>query len=151
MEFIAGGGISIVCSLLLWLFLPRGVVLTSADLPYSENGYDPPYDDMDAKGRIWRVKNESPLPVAILKATIRGFETYDDATGEFKEIDVTDTYDEYLILDSYGDPDWRGHIITPGDSILATIGINSHLKIKYRRAGWSGVLERRQIVIFGGL
>ena len=151
MELIAGGGISILCSLLLWLFLPRGVVLTSTELPYSETGYEPPYDELEVRGTIWRVKNESPLPVVILKATISGMATYDETAESFGEIDVTDTYDKYLILDSDGDPSWRGHITQPGDTFLASIDLNSNLKIKYRRDGWSGVLERRQLVIFGGV
>ena len=72
MELIAGGGVSIVCSLLLWFFLPRGVVLTSTELPYVKEGC----------GGMWRVKNESPLPVRILKVTISGLATYDETTGK---------------------------------------------------------------------
>ena len=28
------------------------------------------------------------------------------------EVDVTDTYDEYLMLDTEGDTCWRGHIVS---------------------------------------
>ncbi len=151
MELIIGGGISIIGSLLLWFFLPRGVVLTKSELPYGKKGYKPPYDDLEVKGSIWRVKNESSLPVVILKVTLSGMETYDESTESFKKIDVTDTDDEHLILDDYGDTRWRGHIVDPGESFLANVGINSDLTIEYRRAGWSGVLERRQLMVFGGL
>lgn len=151
MELIIGGGISIMGSLLLWFFLPRGVVLTSAELPYGEDDYEPPYDELGATGTLFRVKNESPLPVKILKATISGFMVY-ETTGGPNELDVTDTYDEHLILDAdYGDPRWRGHITPPGNTFLANVHLNTTLKIKYRRAGWSGVFERRLLVIFGGL
>lgn len=140
MELIAGGGVSIVCSLLLWFLLPRGVVLTSTELNYVAEG----------RGR-WLVKNESPLPVRILKATVSGLGTYNETTGECDEIDVTDRCDDYLIFDSEGDPDWRGYVVQPGDTFLASIGINMALTIRYRRAGWSGVLERRRLSIFGGV
>ncbi|MXW99873.1 MAG: hypothetical protein F4118_11240 [Acidimicrobiaceae bacterium] len=159
MELIAGGGVSIVCSLLLWFFLPRGVVLTSTELSYEEifGGSDDepddewPDDEMIGHGGFWRVKNESPLPVRILKATVRGLATYNEATGKLDEIDVTDSDDDYLILDTEGDPAWRGYIVDPGNTFTASVGINTDLLIRYRRAGWSGVLERRQLSIFGGL
>ena len=164
MELIAGGGVSIVCSLLLWFFLPRGVVLTSTELSYNEiypgraddepdNEPDDewPDDEMIGHGGFWRVKNESPLPVRILKATIRGLGTYNEATSKFDEVDVTDSDDGYLIFDTEGDPAWRGYIVQPGNTFSASVGSNTDLIIRYRRAGWSGVLERRQLSIFGGL
>ena len=159
MELIAGGGVSIVCSLLLWFFLPRGVVLTSTELTYDEISAGWPDDEPDDEwpddvighGTIWRVKNESPLAVRILKATIRGLGTHNDATGKFDEVDVTDSDDDHLILDTEGDPAWRGYIVQPGNTFSASVGLNTDLIIRYRRAGWSGVLERRQLSIFGGL
>ena len=141
MELIAGGGVSILCSLLLWFFLPRGVVLTSTELPYVKEGC----------GGMWQVKNESPLPVRILKVALYGPAFIDEATEKLIEVDVTDSYDEHLMLDTEGDTCWRGHIVQPGDTFSASVGGNTDLRIRYRRAGWSGVLERRLLVIFGGV
>ena len=75
----------------------------------------------------------------------------DEATGRLIEVDVTDTHDEYLMLDTEGDTVWRGHIVHPGETFSASVGGNTEFRIRYRRAGWSGVLERRKLVIFGGL
>ena len=56
MELVVGGCVSMLSSLLLWFFLPRRVVLTS------------PGDDTEFQ----TVRNESPLPVRILKVTVSG-------------------------------------------------------------------------------
>ena len=134
MELIVGGCVSMLASLLLWFFLPRGVVLTS------------PGDDT----AFQIVRNESPLPVRILKVTLSGSALIDDK-GRFIEVDVTDSYDEYLQVLGEGDAAWRGHIIAPGHGVGVQVHVNSCVTIRYRRAGWSGVLERRRVDIFGGV
>ena len=135
MDLIAGGGISILCSLLLWLFLPRGVVLTS-----------------EATGPRWQVKNESALPVRILRASINGVETYNDATRKFDDVDVSDEEGRLMLGDGFGDPpETRGYIVQPGETFSAYVDLNQVLTIRYRRAGCSGLLERRKLSIFGGL
>ena len=135
MDLIAGGGVSILCSLLLWLFLPRGVVLTS-----------------EATGPLWRVKNESALPVRILRASIKGVETYNDATGKFDDVDVSDEEGRLMLGDGFGDPpETRGYILQPGETLSAYVDLNQALTIHYRRAGYSGLLERRKLSISGGL
>lgn len=136
MELIAGGGISILCSLLLWLFLPRGVVLTVGEQHCDQ----------------WPVKNESALPVRIVSTSINGVETYNEATGKFEDVDVSHDNDRLMLGDGYGDPPKvRGYVLQPGETFLAHVGNNETLTIKYRRAGWSGLLEHRKRSIFGGL
>lgn len=123
-----------LASLLLWFFLPRGVVLTS------------PGDD----SAFQIVRNESPLPVRILKVTLSGVAHIDDR-GRFIEVDVTDSHDEYLQVFGEGDAVWRGHVIAPGHGVGVQVHVNSCVTIRYRRAGWLGVLERRRVDVFGGV
>ena len=134
MELIVGGCVSMLASLLLWFFLPRGVVLTS------------PGDD----SAFQIVRNESPLPVRILKVTLSGA-AYIDDRGRFIEVDVTDSYDEHLQVLGEGDAVWRGHVIAPGHGVGVRVHGNSCVTIRYRRAGWSGVAERRRVDVFGGV
>ena len=143
MDLIAGGGISILCSLLLWLFLPRGVVLTSEEMGYDSTSHQYPQ---------WRVKNESALPVRILRASIYGVATYNETTGKFDDVDVSDEEGRLMLGDGFGDPpETRGYILQPGETFFARVGLNQDLTIRYRRAGCSGLLERRKLSIFGGL
>ncbi len=134
MELVVAGGVSMLSSLLLWFFLPRGVVLTS------------PGDD----SAFQTVRNASPLPVRILKVTVSGVGYVNDA-GKFIEVDVTDSHDDYLEVLGEGDAVWRGHIIPPGHGVGVRARINGCVTIRYRRAGWSGVLERRRVDVFGGV
>lgn len=143
MELVAGGGVSILCSLLLWLFLPRGVVLTS-----EEQGYDPDCNQCAQ----WSVKNESALPVRILSASVNGVETYNEATGKFGDVDVSGEEGRLMLGDGFGDPpETRGYVVFPGQTFAVHVDLNQELTIRYRRAGWSGLLERRKLSIFGGL
>ena len=131
MDLIAGGGISILCSLLLWLFLPRGVVLTSEEMRPQ-----------------WRVKNESALPVRILRASINGVATFNETTGKFDDVDVSDEEGRLMLGDGFGDPpETRGYILQPGETLSAYVDLNQVLAIHYRRAGCSGLLERRKLAL----
>lgn len=56
----------------LWLFLPRGVVLTR-----TRAGPD-----------AWTIVNNSPLPITMISAAEVGVETYDERTGRFEAIEL---------------------------------------------------------------
>jgi len=93
--------------------------------------------------------------------------TYNEETEQIDEIELAP---EYLPGDKYygcfslafmdpmtenlrtsDPPPWRGQVVVPGDALLATVVHNSRMVIKYRRDGWSGVFERREVRIDGGV
>lgn len=137
----------------LWLFLPRGVVLTRTRAGPDE----------------WTIMNDSPLPITIISASEIGVETYDERTGRFEAIELPSgsgdsdcdfryhgvtlfVDDEVRSISMYdGNLPWRGQVLPPGETLSATVGNNTSLKIRYRRAGWSGLFERRQFEIHGGV
>ncbi len=48
------------------------------------------------------------------------------------------------------EPPWSTVVVLPGDTLTARVLNNSDLRIRYRRAGWLGVFERREVLIQGG-
>lgn len=140
----------------LWAFLPRGVILNRSVRAQDWNG-NPLYD-------TWEVKNDSPLPVFVRSVRVSGFQTFNEETGEIDKVDlppdglmgVTLHFDDHALEVARTDqprPDqqgsWAGLVIPPGETLQAHVEVNTMLYIDYRRAGWSGVLERRSLTIHG--
>ena len=160
MDLIVGGGISICASLLLWFFLPRGAALTCRELKINKSNEHPWQTSpdhhrlqqvavVDQNISLRRIKNETAIPVRILKVSIRGLETWNDITGTFEDIDVTS---EVLLIytEGFGDaPDAYLAIVNPGETFSVLVAYNETMTIQYRRAGWSGLLERRRLSIIG--
>lgn len=136
--------VSIGTGILLWMFLPRGVVLTRAVRMYDSAG--------ELLDDTWGLKNDSPLPVRLtsVRVIMPGYEgelgpdghelvwlTFDDETTEIARED--------------GRTPWSKTVILPGDTLTAAISNNTTLRIQYRRAGWSGVFERRRLEIHGAV
>jgi len=66
-NFIIGLTASILVSVALWLFLPRGVAITRSK---------PARDGLgEAIPDSWVLQNQSPLPVQILRVRFTGFST----------------------------------------------------------------------------
>ena len=118
--------VTVLATLLLWLFLPRGVVLIGICLLKA-----------GPNGVMWLVKNESSLSVRIRKVTLAGLVPYV----------VTDKGEEYRESAGGQTPLERGRIMKPGQGIRVNLAPEFTMVIKYRRAGWAGVLERRTLRI----
>lgn len=142
-------GLSLIASalpaLLLWAFLPRGVVLTRSrrKVDWKDN----PVDD------TWEVKNNSAMPVTILSVTTSNpgvddvevdAESDDDSAGVSLMLDDWDQ-----VRDEWHAGGWRGVTLLPGETLTARVTTNTVLRIKYRRSGMTGALERRQLIIIG--
>lgn len=142
----ASGLITIVVGVGLWAFLPRGVVLTRTVKT----------DTADT----WRIKNDSPLPIRITSVRVSAPETVDLEAESILEPELPPDglLGVRLYLDDetaeIGRMDWRSAwdqvVVVPGDTMTAHLPTNTSLYIDYRRAGWSGVFERRSLVIHGG-
>ena len=154
-ELSVGAGLSAVGSaivgLMLWLFLPRGATLTSA---IRTHGWNRP-ELLDT----WEVKNISAVPIEVRSVRIVGLATLDQNSGKFEELE--------LPLDGFAGTTlgfdqetrehpgaksatpWRNVLILPGETLEAHVNVNTTLLIDYRRAGRSGLLERRQLAVHG--
>ena len=146
MDILINAVVSVVVGIGLWLLLPRGVVLVYEDRHYGE----------------WTIRNDSPLPVQLCEVTVRGVNVIDEATGQLTSVSLLpgeNDYGAYMALDDevaeIGRDEqqrpWREIVLVPGETITASVNLNTSLSIKYRRAGWSGVLERRMLTIHGGV
>lgn len=141
--------VSAAVSVCLWLFLPRGVVLTRQRIS----------DMADA----WMIRNNSVTPILILSVSVVGVHTYNSQTQSFDAIDLgpvgeskfgislthDDECEEIRMAD--WNKSWEGETVLPGDTLTAIVGNNCSLVIGYRRAGRSGIFERRTISIDGGV
>jgi hypothetical protein len=152
-EMFIGATVSIFTGVGLWAFLPRGVVLTR-----SARG-------QDGIQFVWELQNDSALPVRIRSVTVAGAITYNEETKQIDEIELAPEYlpgDKYFgvfslgfvdpvteIVRSSDPPPWRGQVVVPGDALRALVVSNSRMRVKYRRDGLFGVLERREISIEG--
>jgi hypothetical protein len=153
-EPFAGTLVSIAVGVALWAVLPRGVVLTRS------------FPATTADGQIlldtWKVTNASPLPIRITSVAVRGLGTVnreteeiqwveldpDDAKSRGATLHLDDEVSEIRRLDRT--TSWNRVIIPPGDTMKAHVMNNTDLRIRYRRAGWLGVFERRTVTISGG-
>ena len=143
--------VSVVVGVCLWLFLPRGVVLTRRENT-NEHSFE-----------AWTIRNESALPVKILSAAALSVTTYNERRDRFDHIELDpDAESTHGISLSHDDEvdyvrmqdwsrSWKGEILRAGDTLSASVSLNCSLIIEYRRAGWSGVFERRKLVIHGGV
>lgn len=152
LQFVLGLFGSLMVGVGLWLFLPRGVVLTRVP------------DGPDS----WTIRNDSALPVRIVSVTEKGINTYDEQADKFASIELQgcgcfdgeeSTHGVGLCLDDevadtrmYSmDLSWKGTILPPGETLTAFVGNNTSLQIRYRRSGWAGIFERRYFEISGGV
>lgn len=153
-EVLVGAVFSVITGVGLWAVLPRGVVLTRT------------VRTQDALGQLmrdtWEIRNDSALPVRITSAIVVGAQTFDPETERINEIElpvfegegtlgVTLTFDdEVLEIRRTGTEQlWNQQVIPPGDTLQAVVGINTSLRIEYRRAGRFGHFERRELEIHG--
>ena len=150
-DALIGAVVSVLTGLGLWAVLPRGVVLTRS-MSQQEPG-------------TWELRNDSALPVRLTSVTVEGAITYNEKTGKIEVLDLPPEClpgDRFLgaelafvdpateNLRTAYTPPWRGQMVPPGDMLRAAVMRNARLRIKYRRAGWFGVFERRETAIDGG-
>ncbi len=145
--------VSIAVGLLLWAFLPRGVVLTR-QVWTKDSGGNPLYD-------TWRITNDSSLPVRITSIRYVTPDTWNDESRSFDEpvlpsdgtdgirLSLDDSTAEVARMD-WKRP-WSEVVVEPGDTLTAVVGTNTTLLIDYRRAGRVGLFERRHLTIHGGV
>jgi hypothetical protein len=151
-ELALGAIMSILTGLALWLVLPRGVVLTRSVRAEDFRGR-PMYD-------TWELRNASALPVRITSVTVLGPHTYDSRRDKIIAVEFNNSEDEHGVQLRFDDATldtvrtdrglpWRGLEVPPGDTLEAKVLNNRALRIRYRRAGWSGVFERREVSVHG--
>jgi len=137
-----GSLMSAVVGLMFWLFLPRGVVLTRTPLSdIRDDTYGPVLDR-------WMLKNEASVPARITSVTLT---TMSGSTtprpDEEGPLYLDDEIDEITRVEK--NTQWSQVTLAPSDALIAHVPNNQHLEIRYRRKGWSGVLERRQVTVRG--
>lgn len=150
-SFLVGAAASGVMGVVLWLLLPRGIILTRTFAP------------VDSKNRrkldTWSLRNESSLPIRVARAEYRGADTYSNGSLAWIRLNPADMVSDRfeLQLDSdlsggevlAGFDKWRQFTLPPGDALLVRMPNNSQLRVRYRRAGLGGIVERRSIEIHG--
>lgn len=158
-EFLANTAVSLLVGVLLWAFLPRGVVLTR-ELSRTAPDGSPQF-------QTWVVRNDSSLPVRITRVSYEGVDTFNRETGivETRELVTDDSIDQVerlgidLRFDDASDEmarqvhggRWSGKVVRPGDTLTAYVNLNRSLTMRYRREGKLGFLERRELTIHGGI
>lgn len=152
-DFVVGAFASALTGIVLWAVLPRGVALTRTLRTTDWDG-QPLYD-------TWTITNDSPVPVQLTSVAWQGVETLvgdkllwrelPPETSKIQGVDLTPEEEQlyYKLTDALGR--WRGFVLPPGDTLRATVMNNHDLRIKYRRAGWTGAFERREIKVHGGV
>lgn len=152
-DFFVGALASAITGLALWAVLPRGAALTRALRTADWDG-QPLHD-------TWIITNDSPVAVQLIAVDWQGVETFvgdkllwralPAETSEIHGVDLSPEEEQlyYRLTESLGR--WRGFVLPPGDTLRATVNNNHDLRIKYRRAGWTGMFERREIKVHGGV
>lgn len=152
-DFTVGALASVLTGLTLWAVLPRGAALTRTSRTTDWEGkllYD-----------TWTISNASPIPVRFMSVTYQGVGTL--SGGRLRWVDLPANSDEvrgvrltpdeeqlwYCLTEGLGR--WRGFVLPPGDTLRAEVLNNHDLRIHYRRAGWTGIFERREIRVHGGV
>lgn len=143
-DFFLGVLASALTGVGLWAVLPRGAALTRTMV-----GPD-----------TWVIRNDSPVPVQITSVTWQGVDTLEGDKVVWREVPVEAEHDAAIRLTPNEEQlfyaltlkhrRWRGFVVPPGDDMAATVMNNRSLRIRYRRAGWTGILERREISVHGG-
>jgi hypothetical protein len=157
--FLANTAVSLLVGLLLWAFLPRGVVLTRELSRLAPDG--------SPQFQTWAIRNDSSLPVRITRVVYEGVNTFNGETGviESRELVADDSIDQEerlgvgLRFDDSSDEMarqvhgglWSGQVVRPGDTLTAYVNLNRSMTIRYRREGSLGFLERRVLTIQGGI
>lgn len=152
MELLIDAALALATGFGLWAVLPRGVVLVKSPLTHNPDG-KPLYD-------TWRIQNDSALPVRITSVAYRGADTFE--CRKWRWVELTEDVDErrgvWLHLDDEvpeirrldSGVAWSKIVIPPGDTMRGGVPNNTDLRIKYRRAGWFGFAERREVLLSGG-
>ena len=143
--------VSIGVGIFLWAFLPRGVVLTRAVRTKDATGkhlYD-----------TWEIRNDSSLPIRVRSVRVVTPDTWNDTTESFDEPEMPwdGLFGVRLSLDDstaeIARRDWQRPwsevVVESGDTLTAHVPNNTSVYVDYRRAGWSGLLERRHLVVHG--
>lgn len=149
-DFAIGLLASTIVGIALWLFLPRGVVITRSKP--ARDGYGEPIPDS------WVLRNESPLAVQMLGVSYSGISTFVNEQLTWKTLTPSELTGEPFVvqLDSdvgggamSNDTSWSTVQLAPGDALVLQIPLHHQLEMRYRRAGWTGVFERRIVMIQG--
>ncbi|KUG54807.1 MULTISPECIES: hypothetical protein [Kocuria] len=149
-NFVTGLVASAIVSIGLWLLLPRGVVITR-NKPARDVRGEPIPDS-------WVLRNQSPLTVQILDVRYTGISTYANMRPAWKSLTPSELASEPfgVSLDSdvgggamSNDSSWSTVQLAPGDGLVLQMPLNHELEMRYRRAGWTGVFERRVVTIQG--
>lgn len=135
---------SVMTGVMLWAVLPRGAALTRTFVSPDR----------------WVIRNDSPIPVRITSVTWQGVDTVEGDKLVWRDVPVEVEHDaaigltpseEQLFYDlTLTHRKWSGFVLPPGDDMAATVMSNRTMRIRYRRAGFFGTLERREIRIHGG-
>lgn len=153
-DVLIGAAVSVLTGVGLWALLPRGVVLTRRVRTRDVAGF--PIHD------AWELQNDSPLPVRIISVTTEGIHTFDPDTERIREVEVpTEPSEDFGVSLRFDDQTleiarterglpWRSLVVPPGDRLQAIVTNNRTVRVRYRRAGMLGVLERRQVELHGG-
>lgn len=148
-----GAIVSVVTGILLWYFLPRGVVLTRGRKSEGLRG--------EELHDSWEIRNASSLPIVIVSARVHSPATWNAKSKTFDQPDlplhgspegVVMRFDDEVTEIRREDLQqaWKGLVVEAGDTLTAIVPTNTSLVIEYRRRGFGGVLERRRVQIDGG-
>lgn len=149
-NFAIGLIASIIVGIALWLFLPRGVVITRSKPARDVRGE--PIPDS------WVLRNHSPLPVQILDVQYIGISTIVNEHPVWRPVAPSELTNEPFVvsLDSdvgggamSNDSSWSTVQLAPGDGLVLQMPLHHKLELRYRRAGWTGAFERRAVTIQG--
>lgn len=136
---------SLAVGVALWVVLPRGVILTKSHPVFRSYGGDPLPD-------TWAIKNVSALTATLESVTIQHMGMLEPAPLPLDGLStVSLVFDDEVLEIRRTDrqESWTGLPIPPGESLTAHVGVNHMLTVRYRREGWSGRFERRELVIYG--
>lgn len=153
-DFLMNSLGSVFVGIALWALLPRGVVLTRRRR--LRNHREEPMLG------TWELRNNSSIPIRIESVLVAGPAAPGRGSGRQpgnKLILGQEPEGVSLAFDDGGldtllhatRSTWKGVTIPPGDTLQAAVGAMWCLQVKYRRKGWCGLLERRQIVVNGGI
>lgn len=153
-DFLIGAAASAVTGFMLWLFLPRGAVLHKQPLTHNPYTRDLVYD-------TWKITNESAVAVRLRSVQYYDAHTHSHPDGPW--LDLTDDREDdtdrmYVRLDDEvlemarldARKPWPKIVVPPGDTLTVKVPLLTDVLIKYRRAGWSGMSERREVKLRGG-